>query len=213
MKFFENRNESERINIFSANIKKSGEWYTLHKNCEVKNMKKLFSLMLLLGMMSGTFSLEAKTVAKKSTKTVKAGTKTVKKTKTAVSKEMAAENVKADPVAEFCEKMGGKSILKDVNGNPAGFCKLKDGKEVDELQYYLENNGNPMSKAPEQKMIGMANPASVYCEEQGGKSVSRKDKDGNEYGVCQMKDGKEVDEWEYYRQNNQMDTKGTPGKK
>ena len=47
--------------------------------------------------------------------------------------------------------------------------------------------------------IGMANPASVFCEQQGGKSVNRKDKDGNEYGVCVFSNGKEVDEWEYYR--------------
>ena len=46
---------------------------------------------------------------------------------------------------------------------------------------------------------GMANPASVFCEKQGGKSVIRKDKDGNEYGVCVFSNGKEVDEWEYYR--------------
>ena len=48
----------------------------------------------------------------------------------------------------------------------------------------------------------MANPASVFCEQQGGKSVNRKDKDGNEYGVCVFPDGKEVDEWEYFRQHH-----------
>ena len=51
---------------------------------------------------------------------------------------------------------------------------------------------NP-KKSPEQGDVGMANPASVFCEQQGGKSVNRKDKDGN---------GKEVDEWEYYRANH-----------
>ncbi len=42
----------------------------------------------------------------------------------------------------------------------------------------------------EQKMIGVANPASVYCVEQGGESIIRKDNDGNEYGICKFKDGK-----------------------
>ncbi len=50
--------------------------------------------------------------------------------------------------------------------------------------------------------VGMPNPASVYCEEQGGKSVSRKNSDGSEYGVCVFEDGKEIEEWEYFRQNN-----------
>ena len=67
---------------------------------------------------------------------------------------------------------------------------------------------------PEQKMIGMANPASVYCVEQGGESIIRKDKDENEneyeYGICKFKDGKEIDEWEFYRQNHDLTEKGVP---
>lgn len=54
--------------------------------------------------------------------------------------------------------------------------------------------------APEQ-LVGMANPASVFCEQQGGKSVSRKNQDGSEYGVCVFPNGKEVEEWEYFRAN------------
>ena len=62
----------------------------------------------------------------------------------------------------------------------------------------------------EQKMIGVANPASVYCVEQGGESIIRKDDDGNEYGICKFKDGKEVDEWNFYRKNHNLTEKGTP---
>ena len=51
--------------------------------------------------------------------------------------------------------------------------------------------------------IGTANPASVFCEQQGGKSEIRKNEDGSEYGVCHLPDGSEVEEWEYYRANNQ----------
>ena len=53
------------------------------------------------------------------------------------------------------------------------------------------NNKNLDEDFPEQKMIGMPNPASVYCIKQGGESVIVKDKDGNEYGICKFKDGKE----------------------
>ena len=63
---------------------------------------------------------------------------------------------------------------------------------------------------PEQKMIGMANPASVYCVEQGGESITKQNKDGSEYGICKFKDGKEVEEWEFYRKNHNLTEKGVP---
>ena len=50
--------------------------------------------------------------------------------------------------------------------------------------------------------VGMANPASVFCEQQGGKSEVRKDEQGNEYGMCRLSDGSVVDEWDYYRKNH-----------
>jgi hypothetical protein len=46
--------------------------------------------------------------------------------------------------------------------------------------------------------VGMANPASVFCEEQGGKLDIRKDADGNETGFCVFADGAEVREWAFY---------------
>ena len=50
--------------------------------------------------------------------------------------------------------------------------------------------------------IGTPNPASAYCVQQGGKSEIRKNQDGSEYGMCILPDGKEVEEWAYYRANN-----------
>ena len=50
--------------------------------------------------------------------------------------------------------------------------------------------------------IGTPNPASAYCVQQGGKSEIRKNQDCSEYGVCILPDGKEVEEWAYYRANN-----------
>ena len=73
-----------------------------------------------------------------------------------------------------------------------------------------QNSNYQNEEFPEQKMIGMANPASVYCVEQGGESIIRKDKDENEYGICKFKDGKEVDEWEFYRKNHDLTEKGVP---
>jgi putative hemolysin len=43
-----------------------------------------------------------------------------------------------------------------------------------------------------------ANPASVFCVQSGGKSEIRNGPLG-QYGVCRLRDGRVVDEWEYYR--------------
>ena len=45
----------------------------------------------------------------------------------------------------------------------------------------------------------MANPASVYCVNQGGKLEIKKDAAGGEYGVCVFPDGSTCDEWAYFR--------------
>lgn len=48
--------------------------------------------------------------------------------------------------------------------------------------------------------IGMANPASQYCIEQGGKSEIVKEAQG-EVSYCHLKDGQKVEEWALFRQN------------
>jgi TolB protein len=45
---------------------------------------------------------------------------------------------------------------------------------------------------------GLANPASVYCEEQGYTLEMRTDENGA-YGVCIFPDGSECEEWAFYR--------------
>lgn len=45
----------------------------------------------------------------------------------------------------------------------------------------------------------IANPASVYCEEKGGKLEIRADADGNQYGICIFPDGSECEEWKFFR--------------
>ena len=47
--------------------------------------------------------------------------------------------------------------------------------------------------------VKMANPASVYCEEQGGKVEFRQDASGGVAGVCVFPDGSECEEWGYFR--------------
>jgi len=45
----------------------------------------------------------------------------------------------------------------------------------------------------------IANPASVYCEAQGGTVRIEMDAAGGQIGICILPDGTECDEWEYYR--------------
>jgi putative hemolysin len=50
----------------------------------------------------------------------------------------------------------------------------------------------------EDKGIGMANPASVYCEEQGG-VLDIRDTDVGQYGACVFPDGNECEEWAFFK--------------
>jgi len=53
---------------------------------------------------------------------------------------------------------------------------------------------------PEEPIVGMPNPASVCCEEHGGKVDIRKDSAGNEFGVCVFSDGRQIDEWKFFEE-------------
>jgi len=44
----------------------------------------------------------------------------------------------------------------------------------------------------------MPNPASTYCEEQGGTLEIREDESGGQIGVCVFDDGSECEEWAFY---------------
>ena len=44
---------------------------------------------------------------------------------------------------------------------------------------------------------GLANPASVYCVEQGGEVEIVDEADG-QVGYCNLPDGRRIEEWEFY---------------
>jgi putative hemolysin len=44
-----------------------------------------------------------------------------------------------------------------------------------------------------------ADPALVYCQDNGGTLEIRKDGEGNAYGLCVFANGSECKLWEYYR--------------
>jgi uncharacterized protein len=47
--------------------------------------------------------------------------------------------------------------------------------------------------------VGLSNPASEHCVDQGGRLDIREHTEGDQYGVCVFDDGSERDEWAFYR--------------
>jgi putative hemolysin len=97
-----------------------------------------------------------------------------------------------NPASVFCEEQGGSvEIVTDADGNQSGVCHLPDGTQIDEWEYYRQYH--------EEDNAGLANPAAVFCEEQGG-TVSGPEP------MCELPDGTVVDAWEYYRQQSGVDS-------
>lgn len=62
--------------------------------------------------------------------------------------------------------------------------------------------GTPVTPPPGgmgDEEAGLANPASVFCEEQGGTVAIESRPDGGQYGVCAFDDDKECEEWAMLR--------------
>ncbi|MDN6884333.1 DUF333 domain-containing protein [Variovorax sp. CAN2819] len=59
----------------------------------------------------------------------------------------------------------------------------------------------PEAPRPMPPTVGMANPASVYCNSLGGRTLMRSN-DRGQYGICQLPDGRQIEEWELYRQDH-----------
>lgn len=102
----------------------------------------------------------------------------------------------ANPASVYCGEQGGETdIRKDADGGEVGFCQFDDGSECEEWAYF-RGECKP-GEFPTSTQL--ANPASVYCGEQGGKLEIREHDDGGQYGVCIFDDGSECEEWAYFR--------------
>ncbi|ALN57378.1 putative hemolysin [Lysobacter enzymogenes] len=64
----------------------------------------------------------------------------------------------------------------------------------------VATKSDPMPAA-EAKGVGMANPASVNCQKLGGRLEIRTGKDGGQYGLCHLPDGRVCEEWALMRDN------------
>ncbi len=54
---------------------------------------------------------------------------------------------------------------------------------------------------PVKEYTSMANPASVYCVEQGGQ-LEMVTENAQRVTYCVTKDGEKIEQWEYFRQNH-----------
>ncbi len=59
-------------------------------------------------------------------------------------------------------------------------------------------NTEPAAKKADQKPLKLANPASVHCEQNGGK-LKIMTGDGGQSGVCLFDDGTRCEEWRFFR--------------
>lgn len=57
----------------------------------------------------------------------------------------------------------------------------------------------PSTPTPDATTPSLPNPASVFCEEHGGRLELRQDAEGGVMGVCIFPDGSECEEWTYFR--------------
>ena len=57
--------------------------------------------------------------------------------------------------------------------------------------------------------VGMANPAAVYCVEQGGEVMLNDTTPGGD-AICKLPDGRKVGEWEYFNEHHQPEPEPKP---
>jgi putative hemolysin len=103
-----------------------------------------------------------------------------------------------NPASKYCVDQGFKlEMRKDAQGNEYGVCIFDDGSECDEWAFFRGECGQ--DKVKQAPSTYLANPAAVFCDEQGYRYETRKDDQGNEYGVCIFDDNVECDAWAFFR--------------
>lgn len=102
-----------------------------------------------------------------------------------------------NPASVFCQENGGTLEIRTAeDGSQSGICVFPDGSECDEWAFYRGE-----CKPGDSLNLGanLPNPASVFCEENGGTTEIRTAEDGSQAGVCVFPDSSECDEWAFYR--------------
>ena len=93
------------------------------------------------------------------------------------------------PPEDICQNKCGDNICQEV------VCLGSDCPCAENKQS-CEQDCSQTSASPS---VGMANPASVYCVQQGGKSEIRTGANGSQAGFCIFTNQAECEEWAYFR--------------
>jgi putative hemolysin len=109
-----------------------------------------------------------------------------------------------NPASVYCAENGGTvEMRQDAAGGQYGACVFPDQSECDEWAYFRGDcqPGDSLQPATSTPAEGasVANPASAYCEKNGGTVELRQDGSGGVKGMCVFPDKTECDEWAYYR--------------
>src|SRR5574341_884723 len=72
-----------------------------------------------------------------------------------------------NPASVYCTQHGGTSEIRDEAGGQVGYCVFADGSECEEFAY-MNGECAPGDSLDGGEGVGLPNPASVYCEENGG---------------------------------------------
>ncbi len=113
------------------------------------------------------------------------------------------------------EEQGAPALKVELEFNDKSLCVVNSSTSVCEVaslktgdRYKIEGFNQDgkltvikMTKIVESAgtAVGIANPASVYCIENGGEIEIVKDVDGNQMGYCVFSNGKRCEEWAYMR--------------
>jgi putative hemolysin len=101
----------------------------------------------------------------------------------------------ANPASKFCVEQGYQLDIRDEADGQVGYCLFPDGSECEEWAFY---RGECQPGTTFESPIGMPNPASVFCLEQGGELETREEA-GGEADYCIFPDGSECEEWAFFR--------------
>jgi hypothetical protein len=99
-----------------------------------------------------------------------------------------------NPATDFCVQAGGMpEIIENPDGSEYGMCTFQNGTSCEEWSLFRGEGCKPGN------VTGLANPASVYCGHQGGRTEIKKNPDGSEYGMCTFPNGTSCEEWALFQ--------------
>ena len=101
-----------------------------------------------------------------------------------------------NPASKFCRDQGYQLEMRTDASGTTGYCVFPNGSECEEWAYYRGECGP--ADTTFDSPVGLPNPASQYCLDQGHELEMRTEANGTA-GYCIFPDGTECEEWTYYR--------------